>query len=214
MSEKFKIQVTRGATFWWWKCLDCNVSSYTSSAAMAKYQGLAHVCAKDAATAKGGVVRPPLPELGDRFRSVAGNCYEVTGIGGGLSAKTIHLSFVNDGATNVPPPEPKEKAVEHEYDRMKSEMLLIMSIEPYASLMFSEFTGEWFVSSRLYVKEKVTDGGMIGAVEHRPSAHQAVSAYLTRLQDSAEVVSNTGGARRRWRWNGAAFTEVHPMGAG
>lgn len=87
-------------------------------------------------------------------------------------------------------------------------MLHIKALDPRASLEFSEWTGQWYVSASV----EIGDGGcLVGICEHRPTPDLALSAFLDAargLDLDHYLVSRHYGERRHWRWNGAAFAEV------
>jgi hypothetical protein len=92
-------------------------------------------------------------------------------------------------------------------DRM---MLQIKSLDNNASLGFSEYTSQWYVDARI---EMGGEGVLFGMTEHRSSPESAVMAYFSSLitvdLDHYLVThAYDEKARRHWKWNGAAFTEV------
>jgi hypothetical protein len=86
-------------------------------------------------------------------------------------------------------------------------MLIIKALDPNASVLFSEYTHQWYVSASI----EIGDGSMLtGGAEHRNTPNEAVEAFYDRLTSinlDQYVVSKYRGHRREWRWNGAAFAE-------
>jgi hypothetical protein len=89
------------------------------------------------------------------------------------------------------------------------QFLLIKSIASGASLEFSDWTSQWYVSASIEIGG---DGVLIGITEHRETPELAVSAFLDAMQ-SVEwpshylVTDSYKDKRREWRWNGTAFTD-------
>lgn len=87
-------------------------------------------------------------------------------------------------------------------------ILMIKALDPSASIVFSEYTAQWYVEARL----EIGDGTILsGGSEHRSTPDEAVAAYFEHLTSTnldQYVVSRYRGERREWRWNGAAFAEV------
>lgn len=88
-------------------------------------------------------------------------------------------------------------------------MLMLQAISPDVSVLFSEYTRQWYVSAR---RLEVGNGMMLtGTAEHRDTVEQAVQAIFERLTNTAMdeyVVGEYLGQRREYRWNGATFAEV------
>lgn len=86
-------------------------------------------------------------------------------------------------------------------------MLLILSLDPGASLKFSESTQKWYVKADI----DISTGELIGGITcHRDTPEAAVFGYLYELQEvhpPCILVTNTLRDRRHWKWNGAAFKE-------
>lgn len=58
------------------------------------------------------------------------------------------------------------------------EMRAILALDPEAKLLFSDCTGQWYVSGRF----EISDGAFITApTEHRATPEQAISAMFERL---------------------------------
>jgi hypothetical protein len=91
-------------------------------------------------------------------------------------------------------------------------MLVIKSLDYGAYLDFSEYTGQWYVSSAINIGG---DGMLTGITEHRTTPEQAIEAYLLRIQAVEApryiVTKSNSPDRRHYRWNGAAFAEVPSM---
>ena len=91
-------------------------------------------------------------------------------------------------------------------------MLLLMGLDPTATLRFSEHTGMWYVSL-----EKVghcTSNGIGGVTEHHKEPREAVLIAfdnLVRVPEGYLIGVDYGlGERRYVRWNGAAFVDATP----
>lgn len=86
-------------------------------------------------------------------------------------------------------------------------MLIILALDPTASVKYSGSTHRWYVASRI----AIGDGFLLGSVtEHHDSPGSAILAFLGKLTEIGAdefVVSSYQGYRREWRWNGAAFAE-------
>ena len=88
-------------------------------------------------------------------------------------------------------------------------MLLIKSLDPSASLAFSEYTHGWYVDARIEVSDGVF---LTGITLHRSTPEAAVEAYVARLTSVSApefvAVRAYHDDRRNVRWNGAAFVDV------
>lgn len=86
-------------------------------------------------------------------------------------------------------------------------MLIIQALDPGASLNYSSYTKQWYVSARI----EISDGSVLtGVAEHTENMQDAITAFFNRLAEidlDHRVVSRYAGRRREWRWNGAAFAE-------
>jgi hypothetical protein len=87
-------------------------------------------------------------------------------------------------------------------------LLLLHGIDPTATLNYSTYTGQFYVSSRA----EVTDGSIAsGVTEHRDTPQEAVQAFLRRLQEVKAprriLTSGMLSPRREWLWNGATWVE-------
>lgn len=90
-------------------------------------------------------------------------------------------------------------------------MLLIVALDPGASVRISDKTGAWFVMADV----GVSDGQTVTSVcEHTDSPDTAILAYLERLMEVTDskhwLLAKPYGERRHYRWNGATFAEL-PM---
>lgn len=88
-------------------------------------------------------------------------------------------------------------------------MLLIKSLDNDASLLLSEWTGQWYVSARI----EMGDGAILtGGTEHRDTPTEAINAYMDWLTSvpigKYLVIHAYHPERRHYRWNGAAFAEI------
>lgn len=86
-------------------------------------------------------------------------------------------------------------------------MLIVQALDPGASVNYSTWTHQWYVSSSLHIGNGST---LTGCAEHRDNAFDAISAFFNRLTELSldeYVTSDYHGHRREWRWNGAAFAE-------
>lgn len=52
-----------------------------------------------------------------------------------------------------------------------TKMLMIKSIDPHARLELSEYTGEWYVASHIWICDGVIESGI---TEHRPTPESAI----------------------------------------
>ena len=86
-------------------------------------------------------------------------------------------------------------------------MLIILALDPGASVHLSPYTGKWLVEASI----EIGNGSMLTSpCEHADSPDAAIRAFFARLTDLAQdeyVVTRFHGRRREWRWNGRAFAE-------
>ena len=91
------------------------------------------------------------------------------------------------------------------------EMLTILSLDPSASLVYSQYTDKWFVSARIEIANGATLQGMC---EHSPTVHQAINDFLNRLKQVGNtpetrykeaLKAHPDGEPHYYIWNGAAF---------
>lgn len=94
-------------------------------------------------------------------------------------------------------------------NQIDKQMLMIKSIDPGASLEFSDFTEAWFVNSSIWIYD---DGALQGFSEHEETPELAVSVFLDKIKavqgDEYLVTGFSTDSRRHYRWNGVAFAEV------
>lgn len=92
---------------------------------------------------------------------------------------------------------------------VEQRMLAIKSLDPRASIHFSEYTGMWYVEARI----NVSDGCLLTSISgHRSTPVGAVAAFFDQLlaiRSSEVLVAHPAGARREYRWNGASFVEQY-----
>jgi hypothetical protein len=89
-------------------------------------------------------------------------------------------------------------------------MLQIKSLDPNASLKFSNYSYKWYVSARIEVGG---DGVLVSINEHELTPENAVDSYfrsLISVDSDHYLVTNSCDidTRREYRWNGAAFQEI------
>lgn len=88
-------------------------------------------------------------------------------------------------------------------------MLIVQALDPHARCIYYEGSpGRFVVRSKI----EISDGHIISSTG--PSADTPDEAYslllaeLTAVAAPKYVVTHLEGARRQYRWNGAAFAEI------
>lgn len=85
---------------------------------------------------------------------------------------------------------------------IRRQMFLIKKLDGQACLMLSNYTGKWYVSTRI----EVANGAFLaGITAHRDTPEEAVSSYLAKLQairlPERLVLNAYGEDRKAFVWN-------------
>jgi hypothetical protein len=91
-------------------------------------------------------------------------------------------------------------------------MLIIKTLDPRASLQYSEYTKQWYIEAGISRVEDKDEAGcvLVGITEHCNSPVSAICTYFAALtgnplEEFATPDREDPDKYTHWRWNGAGF---------